>query len=79
MDLGFERVRIPVRVTYEFEVREGKLVPDTLSWRMLYNRKILQARYPGLNMESLDNSVDRTVSEELHHYLRQIGYESRSG
>jgi hypothetical protein len=32
LDMGFERVRIPVRVKFEFEVKEGSLVSDSLSY-----------------------------------------------
>jgi hypothetical protein len=46
-DLGFEGVEIPIRVKFEFEVREGALVPDSLSKNVhLYNRSALEKHYP---------------------------------
>ncbi len=37
LDLGFERVEIPVRVKFEFEVVGGAYVPETLTKNVLYN------------------------------------------
>jgi hypothetical protein len=31
LDMGFECVEIPVRIKFEFEVKERVFVPDTLS------------------------------------------------
>ena len=45
-DLGFEGVAIPIRVKFEFEVRDGALVPDSLSKNVLYNQSALEKRYP---------------------------------
>ena len=46
-DLGFEGVEIPIRVGFEFEVKEGALVPDSLCKNILYNRAAaLQADNP---------------------------------
>jgi hypothetical protein len=37
LDVGFERVEIPIRVKFEFEAVEGAIVPDTLTKEILYN------------------------------------------
>lgn len=37
LDMGFERLEIPVRVKFEFEVKEGVLIEETLSKKILYN------------------------------------------
>jgi hypothetical protein len=42
LDMGFERVEIPVRVKFEFEVMEGILVPNTLSKEILYNQNAIK-------------------------------------
>ena len=72
--LGFERVKIPVRVKFEFEVKEGAFLPDSLSTRTLYNRKGLAKRYPKLNLSSLENSINNTVRKEIMIYLRDCGF-----
>jgi hypothetical protein len=74
LDLGIERVQIPVRVKFEFEVRGGSLVPDTLSARTLYNGKALENRYPKLNLSLLESAIDKTVHTEIMAYLRECGY-----
>ena len=73
LDMGFERVEIPVRVKFEFEVVDGALVPDTLSKDILYNRKALEARYPGLRPDSLDRAVEEMAEHEIRKYLEQWG------
>lgn len=72
--LGFERVKIPVRVKFEFEVKEGAFVPDSLSTHTVYNRTALEKRYPNLNLASLENSIDSTVRKEIMRYLRDCGF-----
>lgn len=72
--LGFERVTIPVRVRFEFEVKEGAFLPDSLTSRRLYNRTALEKRYPNLDLASLEHSTDNTVSKEIISYLTDCGF-----
>ena len=74
VDLGFERLEIPIRVKFEFEVKEGTFVPDSLSIDTLYNRKILKNYYPQLNFDSLEKSIGRTVNKEIIKYMKNYGY-----
>ena len=73
-DLGFEEVEIPIRVKFEFEVKEGALVPDSLSKNILYNRSALEKRYPNLDRARLQRSVEKKVETEIDRYLRTCGY-----
>jgi len=73
IDLGFERVTVPIRVKFEFEVKEGAFVKDSLSTETLYNRKVLEKSYPKLNMVSLEASIQKTVDEEIQTYLKECG------
>lgn len=73
-DLGFEGVAIPIRVKFEFEVREGALVPDSLSKNVLYNQLALEKRYPSLDRARLQYSIEKTVQGEIDRYLRRCGY-----
>ena len=74
IDLGFESINIPIRVKFEFEVKEGSLVPDSMAIDMLYNKQILERRYPQLKSELLDRSIHRTVKKRIHNYLLDCGY-----
>ena len=58
-DLGFESVKIPVRVKFEFEVKEGDLVPDSLTKTILYNKQLLGRRYPNLDQASFQRSIEK--------------------
>ena len=74
VDLGFEIVEIPIRVKFEFEVKEVVFVPDTLSFQTLYNKKALQNRYPQLNLTSLENTIETTVNNLILEYIRECGF-----
>jgi hypothetical protein len=78
LDLGFERIEIPIRVKFEFEVKEGAFVPDSLTTNTLYNRKALERRYPRLNMASLEDSIGKTVEKEIVKYLKECGFLSEN-
>ena len=73
-DLGLESVTIPVRVKFEFEVKEGTLVPDSLTKSMLYNRQLLERRYPNLDQASFHHSIERKVDGEIQKYLYECGF-----
>jgi hypothetical protein len=71
MDVGFKRVKIPVRVKFEYGLKGGAFVPDSLSTHTLYNKKALDKRYPPLNLASLDISIDKTVNKEIFKHLKE--------
>ena len=74
LDMGFEQLEIPVRVKFEFEVKEGLLVSGTLSKELLYNKNAIEKHYPKLRLQSLHRAIEKTVEDELMEYLRQCGY-----
>lgn len=72
-DLGFESVEIPIRVKFEFEVKEGALVPDSISKTILYNRPALEKHYPTLDPARLQESIEKHVDSEIFNYLKANG------
>lgn len=76
LDLGFESVKIPIRVKFELEIKEGALVPDSITRNILYNLPELERRYPNLDIVSLQKSIEKKVDSEIHKYLRACGYVS---
>ena len=74
IDFGFEGVQIPIRVKFEFDVRAGKYVPDTLSFQTLYNLKPLQARYTELDAQALEKDIDQTVTIGIDRYMQDFGF-----
>jgi len=73
-DFGFRRVKVPIRVKFEFEVREGSLVRDSLSVKRLYNKPGLERLYPKIKPEFLERAIDETVQSEINRYLEECGY-----
>ena len=70
-DLGFESLEIPVRVKFEFEVKEGTLVPESLTKNVLYNKQLLERRFPRLDQASLQRSIESKVDNEIQKYFHQ--------
>lgn len=73
LDMGFERIEIPVRVKFEFEVVEGSLVPDSLTKEILYNQHSITKRYSKIERSSLDRAIEEMVANEIMEYFRQCG------
>ena len=63
-DLGFETVRIPIRVKFEFEVKKGILVPGSISKSILYN----------LDPARLQQTIEEAADNEIQKYLQECGY-----
>ena len=74
LDMGFERVEIPIRVKFEFEVLEGSFISETLTKEILYNRDGIEKRYPKVKLPSLDNAIEEMIEAEIIEYLRQSGF-----
>jgi hypothetical protein len=74
LDLGFESVGIPVRVKFEFEVKEGIFVPDSLAIESLYNKQAIVNRYPGVKKDILDQEIEKTVRCEIRNHLKNCDY-----
>lgn len=74
LDMGFERVEIPVRVKFEFEVIEGSFVPDSLTKEILYNYYAIKKRYPKIKRSSLDRAIEELVEDKIMEYLRQCEF-----
>ena len=68
-----EQVRIPVRAKFEFEVKSGLFVPDTLSVETLYNKPFLRKRYPRLDVARLDMAIGETVHAAIVKHLEEAG------
>ncbi len=74
LDMGFERVEIPVRVKFEFKVKEGVFVTDSLSKETLYNRHAVQKHFPTVKLPLLDREIEKTVENKIMDYLKQCGF-----
>ena len=78
LDMGFESVRMPVRVKFEFDVKDGKFVSDSLSFESLYNQQAVVNRYPGVKKDLLEKEIQKTVQYEIRQYLQNCGYISEN-
>ena len=74
LDVETEKIKMPIRVKFEFEVKEGSFVRDSLSTNVLYNKQAVQKYYPELKSESLKNVIDKTVNKEINLYLKEAGF-----
>lgn len=74
LDMGFERIEIPLRVKFEFEVIEGNLVQGSLTKDILYNRSAIKKRYPGIKRASLDRAINEMIEDEIMEYLKECDF-----
>lgn len=72
-DVGFERVDIPIQVSFEFEVQDNFFVHNTLSKQILYNKEALERRYPKLKRHLMEEAIEKTVQQGIQSYLRELG------
>ena len=73
LDMGFERIEIPVRAKFEFEVVDGSFVAESLRKEILYNHHSVTQRYSKLKRSSLDRAIEEMVESEIMKYFRQCG------
>ena len=73
LDLGSERIHIPVRVKYEYEVIDGSARVESLKMDLLYNQTLLENRYPDLDIQSLHQAIHQTAKREILTDLNQAG------
>ena len=73
LDLGYERIHIPVRVKYEYEVIDGNARLESLKMDLLYNQTLLKKRYPNLDSQALNQSIHQTAKREILSELNQSG------
>ena len=71
LDCGVECVRVPVRAKFEFEVQDGLFVQDTLSFDILYNRKLLEKRYPQLDFTRVEMAIRETVQTTILKHIKR--------
>lgn len=78
LDMGFESVGIPIRVKFEFEVKDGSFIQNSLSFDSIFNMQAVVNRYPSVTKEALEREIDKTVKTEIHKYLKACGYEKEN-
>ena len=59
---------------FEFEVREGAMVPHSLSFEHLYNLQAILSRYPKVEVDHLEQNIYKMVTSRIDEYLIQNGY-----
>ncbi len=79
VDCGVECARVPVRAKFEFEVQDGLFVLDTLSFDILYNRRLLEKRYPQLDFAQVETAIRETVQTAILKHLKKLGLSRESG
>lgn len=67
-------VEVPVRVRFEFGLREERFVAGSMSRRFLYNRPALLRRFPRLDATALEAEVERAVDRAIVEHLTFNGY-----
>ena len=67
-------VEVPVRVRFEYGLRDERFVAGSMSRRFLYNRGALLRRLPRLDAAALEAEVERAVDRAIVEHLKFNGY-----
>lgn len=76
LDMGFEMLKIPIRIEVEYEL-DGSTIAS-LSKKTLYNLPYLVKQYPKLNQDKLRAAIEQTIEKGLSDHFRLKGYIIRS-
>jgi hypothetical protein len=63
VDCGVDCARVPVKAKVEYEVQNRMLTLDTLFFDILYKRKLLEKRYPQLDVSEVEMSTPRSPQD----------------
>ena len=74
IDAGTALVEVPIRIRFEYCVRDERFVEGTLKRDFLYNRPELLRRFPRLETSALDAEIEGTVDRTIVEHLMFAGY-----
>ena len=74
INAGTALVEVPIRIRFEYCLREERFVEGTLKRDFLYNRPELVRRFPRLRENTLDADVERAVDRAIVEHLMFAGY-----
>ncbi len=75
IDMGYEKVKIPIRVEVEYGLDGFRVT--SISKKTLYNLPCLIKRYPKLSKVRLKNAIEETVENGLSEHFKARGYTVR--
>lgn len=62
-------LEIPVRAEFEYGCEKGEMVDGSLKISTLYNQKSVARLFPRLNLDELDDAIDKTVRKEILEHI----------
>ena len=62
-------VEIPVRVKFEYEQVDGRMIDGTLETEKLYNEPSVLKIFPGLDAHELEREIEATVQRDIREYI----------
>ncbi len=74
IDAGTALVDVPIRIRFEYCLRDERFVEGTLKRDFLYNRPELLRRFPRLQERALDAEIEGTVDRTIVEHLMFAGF-----
>ena len=74
VDAGAVLVEVPIRIRFEYCLRDARLVEGTVTREFVYNRPELVRRFPGLEADGLDVDIEHAVDRAIMEHLMFAGY-----
>ena len=75
LEMGTERVKFPIRVEIEYQMKGAHLSQSSLRKKILYNKAFLLKRYPHLKEGDLSTLVEERVQKAIQEHLINHGRE----
>ena len=74
IDAGTALVEVPIRIRFEYCLRDERFVEGTVKRDFLFNRPELVRRFPRLEPAVLDADIERAVDRTIVEHLKFAGY-----
>lgn len=65
---------LPVRVSFEYAVEDGKVIGGSLSMNTLYNKNAVTKHFPGIDDDALEEEVQATAERAIDEHLALSGF-----
>lgn len=74
IDAGTALVEVPIRIRFEYCLRDERFVEGSVKRDFLYNRPELLRRFARLEPRVLDADIERVVDRTIVEHLKFAGY-----
>lgn len=64
---------IPLRISFEYALDSGAVIDGSLSIKVLYNGRMVDKCFPGIEKDALDVELQKTANDAVSEHLALSG------